>query len=177
MVDYDDDDQEEPDFGRLVADHWPELRDPREDIYTEEDGLSIVDRGNSSPPRPLPKTMLEAVEYFSNLDDCRRYLAARRWPNGIRCPVCGSISLYVDSSRNGWECKTRHPRRKFSLKTGTIFQDSPLGFDKWLPAVWMIANIGMSCRELQSTIGVSYVTAWFMILRIRLAMQTKAIGQ
>lgn len=99
MVDYDDDDEDEPDFGRLVAEHWPELRDPREDIYTEEDGLPVVgacDRADSSPPKPLPKTMLEAVEYLSNPDDCRRYLVARRWPNGVRCqcaapPLCTSI--------------------------------------------------------------------------------------
>ncbi len=68
-------------------------------------------------------------------------MVARRWPDGVTCPVCGSKTVYFDSSRNGWECKTRHPKRKFTLKTGTIFEDSALGLDKWLPAVWMIANM------------------------------------
>ncbi len=81
----------------------------------------------------LPKTLIEAVSYFANPDNCREYLVARRWPNGVTCPPCGSESVYFDRSRNGWECKTRHPKRKFTLKTGTIFEDSPLGLDKWLP--------------------------------------------
>ena len=121
----------------------------------------------------LPKTLIEAVRYFSNPDNCREYLVARRWPNGVTCPTCGSKSVYFDSSRNGWECKTRHPKRKFTLKTGTIFEDSPLGLDKWLPTVWMIANCknGVSSWEIHRAIGVTQKTAWFMLHRIRLAMQ------
>ena len=121
----------------------------------------------------LPRTLLEAVKYFANPDNCREYLVSRRWPNGVICPTCGSKAVYFDRSRNGWECKTRHPQRKFTLKTGTIFEDSPLGFDKWLPAVWMIANCknGVSSWELHRAIGVTQITAWFMLQRIRLAMQ------
>ena len=120
-----------------------------------------------------PKTLIEAVRYFSNPDNCREYLVARRWPNGVACPTCGSKAVYFDKSRNGWECKTRHPHRKFTLKTGTIFEDSPLGFDKWLPVVWMIANCknGISSYELARATGVTQKTAWFMNHRIRLAMQ------
>ena len=121
-----------------------------------------------------PKTLLEAVSYFADPDNCREYLVARRWPNGVTCPTCGSKSVYFDTSRNGWECKTRHPKRKFTLKTGTIFEDSPLGLDKWLPAVWMIANCknGVSRRtRFTARIGVTQKTAWFMLQRIRLAMQ------
>jgi hypothetical protein len=81
----------------------------------------------------MPKTLQQAVTLFANPMNCREYLVARRWPNGVTCPQCGSASVYFDSSRNGWECKTRHPKRKFTLKTGTIFEDSPLGLDKWLP--------------------------------------------
>jgi transposase-like protein len=126
----------------------------------------------------LPKTLLEAVKYFSNPDNCREYMVARRWPNGVTCPTCGSKTVYFDRSRNGWECKTRHPKRKFTLKTGTIFEDSPLGLDKWLPTVWMIANCknGVSSWEIHRSIGVTQKTAWFMLQRIRLAMQDSETG-
>ena len=126
----------------------------------------------------LPKTLLEAVKHFASADNCREYLVARRWPNGVTCPRCGSKTVYFDSSRNGWECKTRHSKRKFTLKTGTIFEDSPLGLDKWLPTVWMIANCknGVSSWEIHRAIGVTQKTAWFMLHRIRLAMQDKASG-
>jgi transposase-like protein len=120
-----------------------------------------------------PNTLLEAVKFFASPDNCRNYMVALRWPNGVTCPQCGSTSVYFDTSRNGWECKTRHPKRKFTLKTGTIFEDSPLGLDKWLPCVWMIANAknGVSSWEIHRAIGVTQKTAWFMLQRIRLAMQ------
>src|ERR687897_899914 len=126
----------------------------------------------------MPKTLLEAVKYFASADNCREYLAARRWPHGVTCPTCGSKAVYFDSSRNGWECRTRHANRKFTLKTGTIFEDSPLGLDKWLPAVWMIANMrnGVSSHELARSLGVTQKTAWFMLHRIRLAMQDTDTG-
>src|SRR5258708_5159458 len=124
------------------------------------------------------KTLIDAVKFFANADNCRDYLVARRWPNGVTCPTCGSAAVYFDKSRNGWECKTRHPKRKFTLKTGTIFEDSPLGLDKWLPTVWMIANCknGVSSREIHRSIGVTQKTAWFMLHRIRLAMQNSDGG-
>jgi transposase-like protein len=127
----------------------------------------------------LPRTLIEAVKYFSNADNCREYLVARRWPNGVTCPTCGSKAVYFDKGRNGWECKTRHPQRKFSLKTGTIFEDSPLGLDKWLPTVWMIANCknGVSSWEIHRAIGVTQKTAWFMLHRVRLAMQDEDGGK
>ena len=120
-----------------------------------------------------PKTLIEAVKHFSSFDNCKEFMVARRWPNGVTCPTCGSEFVYWDSSRKGWECKTRHPKRKFTLKTGTIFEDSPIGLDKWLPVVWMIANCknGVSSHEIARSIGVTQKTAWFMLQRIRLAMQ------
>ena len=128
--------------------------------------------------KPLPTTLIEAVKYFSDADNCREYLVARRWPNGVTCPTCGSKTVYFDRSRNGWECKTRHPHRKFTLKTGTIFEDSPLPLSKWLPTVWMIANCknGVSSWEISRAIGVTQKTAWFMLHRIRLAMQDEETG-
>src|SRR4051812_45174203 len=126
-----------------------------------------------------PRTLAEAIVYFSEPANCRDYLVGKRWPNGVTCPACGSQSVYFDTSRNGWECKTRHPKRKFSLKTGTIFEDSPLGLDKWLPCVWMIANMknGVSSHEVARSLGVTQKTAWFMLHRIRLAMQDTSGGK
>jgi transposase-like protein len=121
-----------------------------------------------------PRTLTEAVKYFAIPENCLSYLVARRWPDGVvTCPSCGSDGVYFDKSRMGWICKSKHPKRKFSLKTGTIFEDSPLGLDKWLPAIWMIANMknGVSSHELGRSLGVTQKTAWFMLHRIRLAMQ------
>ena len=120
-----------------------------------------------------PTTLTAAIRHFASLENCREYLVSRRWPDGVTCPTCGSDKVYFDSSRPGWECKTRHPKRKFTLKTGTVFEDSALGLDKWLPAVWMIANMrnGVSSHELARSLGVTQKTAWFMLQRIRLAMQ------
>ena len=120
-----------------------------------------------------PRTLLEAVKFFARPENCLSYLVARRWPDGVTCPTCGSEGVYFDKSRQGWICKAKHPKRKFSLKTGTIFEDSPLGLDQWLPCVWMIVNMknGVSSHEIARALGVTQKTAWFMLHRIRLAMQ------
>src|ERR1700674_86803 len=126
-----------------------------------------------------PKTLTDAVKYFADPNNCLTYLVAHRWPKGVICPTCGSQGVYFDKTRMGWICKTRHPKRKFSLKTGTIFEDSPIGLDKWLPAVWMIAGAknGISSWELHRALGVTQKTAWFMLHRIRLALQAKHGGK
>ncbi|HTV55510.1 MAG TPA: IS1595 family transposase [Terriglobia bacterium] len=125
-----------------------------------------------------PKTLQEAVIYFSNPDNCLSYLMARRWPNGVTCPTCGSKHVGYIASRRMFQCKTRHPKAQFSVKLGTIFEDSPLGLDKWLPAMWMIANNrnGISSCELHRALKVTQKTAWFMLHRIRLAMQDEYNG-
>jgi transposase-like protein len=126
-----------------------------------------------------PTTLTEAVVYFQDPDNCLNYLAARRWPNGVAvCPTCGSKDVGFIASRRVWQCKTRHPKAQFSVKLGTIFEDSPLGLDKWLPAMWMIASNrnGISSRELHRALGVTQKTAWFMLHRIRLAMQDELTG-
>src|SRR4051794_22382533 len=126
-----------------------------------------------------PKTLTEAVVYFTNPDNCISYLASRRWPNGVvTCPRCGSTNVGFIASRRVWQCKTRHPLAQFSIKVGTIFEDSPLGLDKWLPALWIIANDknGISSWELHRALGVTQKTAWFMLHRIRLAMQDDRTG-
>jgi transposase-like protein len=121
-----------------------------------------------------PSTLLEAVNFFKIHQNCHDFMVSRRWPDGVvRCPQCGSDSVYYVEGRKGWECKTKHPKRTFTLKTGTIFEDSALGLDKWLPCVWLIANAknGISSHEIARALGVTQKTAWFMLQRIRLAMQ------
>jgi transposase-like protein len=120
-----------------------------------------------------PKQFTEAVRYFRRPENCIKFLTSRRWPNGVTCPQCSSDKVYFDSSRSGWECKTRHPNRRFTLKTGTIFEDSPLDLGKWLLTIWLVANAknGIGSYELARTIGVTQKTAWLMLQRIRLAMQ------
>jgi transposase-like protein len=120
-----------------------------------------------------PITLQQAIRYFSDPDNCLNYIVVRRWPNGVECPRCGSKNVTFMASRRVWQCKTRHDRSQFSVKVGTIFEDSPLGLDKWLPAVWMIANCknGVSSWEIHRALGVTQKTAWFMLHRVRLAMQ------
>lgn len=125
-----------------------------------------------------PKTLQEAVLYFADPDNSLNYLAGRRWPSGVTCPTCGSKDIGFIASRHMWQCKTRHPKAQFSVKLGTIFEDSPLGLDKWLPAMWMIASNrnGISSWELHRALGVTQKTAWFMLHRVRLAMQDDLTG-
>lgn len=128
---------------------------------------------------PEPTTLQDAIIYFADPDNCLNYLVAQRWPDGVKCPNCGSKSVGFIKSRRIWQCRARHPRSQFSIKTGTIFEDSALGLNKWLAAMWMIANCknGVSSWEIHRAIGVTQKTAWFMLHRIRLAMQGKEGGQ
>ena len=88
-----------------------------------------------------PKSLQEAIVYFSNPDNCIDYLAIRRWPDGrVLCPTCGSDKVKFNHDRRVWQCSTHHPLRQFSIKVGTIMEDSPLPLTSWLPAIWMIAN-------------------------------------
>jgi transposase-like protein len=126
-----------------------------------------------------PKTLTDAITHFADLNNCRDYLVALRWPDGVTCPRCASTKVYFEKGRMLWECKAGHPKRTFSLKTDTVFEDSPLGLDKWLPAVWMIVNMknGVSSHELAASLGVTQKSAWFMLHRIRLAMQDHTGGK
>jgi transposase-like protein len=125
-----------------------------------------------------PKTLQEAIVYFSDPDNCLKYMVEKRWPNGVYCPICGSAGVRFLATQRRWECKTKHPRRQFSAKVGTIFEDSPLPLEKWLPAVWMLtgAKNGISSWELHRALGVTQKTAWFMLQRIRLALQDEKTG-
>ena len=126
-----------------------------------------------------PKTLQEAIQFFTDADNCLNYLVARRWPNEVVCPTCGRADVSFVPSRRLWQCKTRHPKAQFSIKTGTILEDSPLGLDKWLPVMWLVANCknGVSSWEIHRALGVTQKTAWFMLHRIRLGMQCDSGGK
>jgi len=121
-----------------------------------------------------PETLVEAVRYFSDPDVCLSFLASLRWPDGnVACPTCGSQRVTFLKNQRRWKCYEKHPRPQFSIKVGTIFEDSPIGLEKWLPAVWMLVNDknGISSYEVARALGITQKSAWFMMHRIRTAMQ------
>lgn len=121
-----------------------------------------------------PRTLTEAIKYFADPDICLDFVVQLRWSNGVVCPTCGSTNVRFIKTRRIWECKAQHPKRQFSVKVGTIFEDSAIGLDKWLAAIWMIANDknGVSSYEVARALGITQKSAWFMLHRIRLAMGT-----
>jgi ISXO2 transposase-like protein/transposase-like zinc ribbon protein len=123
---------------------------------------------------PGPETLLEAIRYFKDTDTCLSYMVGLRWPEGVVCPTCGSRTVTFLSTRRLWKCREVHERQQFSIKVGTVFEDSPIGLDKWLPAMWMICNDknGISSYEVGRALAVTQRTAWFMMHRIRLVMQS-----
>ena len=119
-----------------------------------------------------PKTLQEAILYFSNPLNCREYLVARRWPKGVTCPKCGSANVLFLEKYSRWHCREKHPSPQFTLKTGTLMEDSPVGLDKWLTAIWLVVNCknGVSSYEIHRALGVTQKTAWFLDHRIRLML-------
>ena len=122
-------------------------------------------------PLPVPETMIEAVARFADPQVAHDFFVSMRWPNGVACPLqCGSIRVTFMPKRRRWYCNDCHGQ--FTAKVGTIFEDSPIGFEKWLPAFWLLASNrnGISSCELARALKVTQKTAWFMLHRIRLAM-------
>ena len=120
----------------------------------------------------LPGTFEEAWDYFSDQDRCVEYIAALRWPDGPVCPECGGKEYSYLTSRRLWKCKDC--KKQYSVRVGTIFEDSPLPLRKWLMAIWEIANDrnGISSHELARKLSIQQKSAWFVLHRVRLAMQT-----
>jgi transposase-like protein len=121
-----------------------------------------------------PRTLQEAIQYFTDYENCRQFMVAIRWPDGkVRCPKCDSEKVSYLQNARLYKCYGDHPKPKFSLKVGTVFEDSPIALEKWLPAVWMLVNDknGISSWELHRALGVTQKSAWFMLHRIRLAMR------
>jgi len=125
-----------------------------------------------------PTSLQEAIVYFSNPDNCIDYIAVRRWPNGMICPGCGATKVSFNATRRTWKCGSHHPKREFSIKVGTIYEDSPISLDKWLTATWMLTNCknGVSSYEIARDVKITQKSAWFMLQRIRLAMQDEFFG-
>src|SRR5437868_2996301 len=127
-----------------------------------------------------PKTLQDAIKFFADPDNALAYMVGLRWPNGeVTCPACGRKDVVFLKNQRKWQCKSVHAKRQFSAKVGTIFEDSPIALDKWLTAVWMLVNCrnGVSSYEIGRTIGVTQKSAWFMLHRIRLALQNKSFGK
>jgi transposase-like protein len=126
-----------------------------------------------------PATLRDAITYFADPDNCVSYMVAKRWPSGVACPTCGSVKVSYQAKQRRWQCSSHHPKRHFSIKTGTILEDSPLPLEKWLPCVWLVTNCknGVSSWEIHRALGVTQKTAWFMLHRARLALQGKNGGK
>ena len=124
-----------------------------------------------------PDTLLGAITYFSDVDVATMFVAGLRWPSGVTCPHCGSKDTPFVSSRRIWQC--RECRKQFSVKVGSIFEDSPIPLSKWLPAMWMLVNCknGVSSYEIARDLGITQKSAWFMLLRLRLAIQAKSFDK
>ena len=122
----------------------------------------------------------DAILHFAEFENCREFMVELRWRNGnVKCPTCGAEKVTYLAKRRVWKCYVGHTSPTFSLKTGTVFEDSPIGLEKWLPAVWMLLNSqnGISSYEIHRALGVTQKTAWFMLHRIRLAAQSKTFNK
>lgn len=127
-----------------------------------------------------PKTLREAILFFADYENCRKAIEAIRWPDGVvACPTCGSNRVTYLATQRRYKCYGKHPKAQFSLKVGTVFEDSPVGLEKWLPALWLLTNCknGISSYELARALGVTQKTAWFMLSRLRLALQAEHGGK
>ena len=127
-----------------------------------------------------PKTLQEAVVFYADPNNALAYMTLLRWPDGVvTCPTCGRNDVRFLHNQRKWQCKSVHPKRQFSAKVGTIFEDSPIALEKWLVVVWMISNCrnGVSSYEIGRAIGVTQKSAWFMLHRIRLGLQSKGGGK
>lgn len=120
-----------------------------------------------------PKTLMEAMRYYADPATAEAYMVAKRWPEGVTCPHCGSQKVYRLEKQRRWKCSQKHEQRQFSVKTGTVMEDSPIALDKWLTATWMIVNAknGVSSYEIARTLGITQKSAWFLDHRIRLALK------
>ena len=128
---------------------------------------------------PEPKTLLDAVRHFSNLDTCHEFMVALKWPDGEpTCPKCGGAQVGEIKSRRMLQCREPSCKKQFSVKLGTIFQDSAIPLSSWFVVVWCEAySITVSSIEIGKALGVTQKTAWLMRGRVRAAMQTKAFQE
>lgn len=127
---------------------------------------------------PLPKTLQQAVKAFADEQFCIDLISAMRWTDGQAvCPKCKQTNSHFMASRKVWQCKNKECKKQFSVKVGTIFEDSPISLEKWLMSMWLIVNAknGISSYELHRGVGITQKSAWFVLHRIRLAMTVGSI--
>jgi len=127
----------------------------------------------------LPKNLLAASRYFADPDVCVEFVASMRWPDGVTCPHCEGKRVSYLKTRRIWKCMAKTCHKQFSVKTFSVFEDSPIPLDKWLTAVWLVVNCknGVSSWEIHRDLGVTQKSAWFMLHRIRLALRTGSWGK
>src|SRR5205085_12032417 len=126
----------------------------------------------------LPKTLLEATRYFADPDVALDFMVSMRWPDGVvKCPRCDSVRVSFTVKRRVWTCENCPKRRQFSIKVGTIMEDSPIGLDKWIIGIWLISSAknGISSYELHRALGITQKSAWFLGHRIRASLQSGSI--
>lgn len=123
----------------------------------------------------VPQTLLESIKQFADPQACLKFVVDLRWPNGVVCPRCQALDPRFMSTRQVWQCNGC--KKQFSVKVGTIFEDSPLPLEKWLAAIWLIAGSknGISSYEIHRGLGITQKSAWFMLHRVRLAMSDGTI--
>lgn len=123
-----------------------------------------------------PETQLEAIRYFADKEVCHEFVVKMRWPSGVKCPRCQSVNVGKFSGERK-VCNCKDCKKQFTVKVGTIFEDSALGLDKWLPAIWLIVNAknGISSCELARSLGITQKSAWHMGHRIRTALHDGSI--
>lgn len=121
----------------------------------------------------FPRSLLEANRYFADADVCVEFVASMRWPAGVACPHCEGKKVSFLKSRRIWKCMAKECHKQFSVKTGTVLEDSPIPLDKWLTAIWLVVNCknGISSYEIARDLPVTQKSAWFMLHRIRLALK------
>jgi transposase-like protein len=126
----------------------------------------------------IPKTLQEAIVYFSNPDVALEFVKNIRWPDGkVKCPRCCSVHVSFTAKRRVWTCEDCPKRIQFSVKVGTIMEDSHIPLDKWLAAFWLVtsAKNGISSYEVARGLKLTQKTAWFLNHRIRLALKNGSL--
>jgi transposase-like protein len=138
-----------------------------------------MDTKNTNGISPNLKTLMQAVTYFADLNAAHDFFAKMRWPSSPSCPQCGSSDVTYLPKYRRFQCSHRHDRRQFTIKTGTMMEDSPLGLDKWAVAFWLEVNAknSISSYEIHRALGITQKSAWYMLHRIRLALKNKSIAK
>src|SRR4030081_412329 len=127
-----------------------------------------------------PQTLQQAIQFFGDHENCRQFMVSVRWLDGkVRCPYCDSEKVTYLEKAKLYRCYGDHPKQKFSLKIGTVFEDSPIPLEKWLPALWLVVTCknGISSYELHRALGITQKSAWFMLHRVRLAMKVDSFDK